>query len=221
MEIRETLDTRTSFRKWLHGNGMEAKYSFAMARTLGGLKMAEQEYRLEGTSDERRKYILEEFGTEKPTGFQFIVEFSRLEAPGPVWVNQIEIDTQKVVEMHFGRSECKLEYQPMINPALGGGRLYWRNTTEYSDRDEGDLSTKDALQVFAGISQVAARYYQDFAPDGIVMSTREDSKDGRARIYRRIAERLASEKGAIVTSISPIRWDMKSPTLVWFPKILR
>jgi len=216
MEIRETLDTRASFRKWLHGNGMEAKYSFAMARTPGGLVSAAPEYKLEGkTRDEMRSDFLGEFGTEQPTGFQFVVEFSQLQTQGPIWVNRIEIDTQRVVEMHFGRSECKLEYQPV------GRRFYWRNTTEYSDRDEGDLSTRDALQVFAGISQVAAKYHQDFQPDGIVMSTRQDAKDGRARIYRRIAERLASEKGAIVTSISPIRWDMKSPTLVWFPKVLR
>jgi len=216
MELWETLDTGTNFRQWLYGNGLEAKYSFAMAKTTRGLQEAPPDFPLgEKTKDEKKKEITEEFGTPNPVGLQFIVEFSSIDPGEPVWVNNFRVNTERVVEMHFGRTECKLEYQPM------GRRFYWRPTSDQSDRDEGDLSAKDALKVFSGVSQVALKYCRDRRPDGVVLSTREDSKDSRGRIYRKIAERLATESGAMVAGIAPLRPDMKSPTLVWFPGILR
>lgn len=212
MEFRETLNTSIDFRKWLYGNGLEASYSFAMAKTPTGLRAAPPDIPLDGkTREEKRSEIKEEFGLSPPNllGLQFVVEFSNFDLGEPLWINSIELDTKRVVEMHFSRTECKLEYQPISR------RFYWRSITDRSDRDEGDLSTKDALGVFAGVVQVAVKYYDNYKPDGIIVGVRDDAKESRGRIYRKIAERLAAERGATVANLSS---GFHAPIIVWFPK---
>lgn len=219
MRFAETLDTGVDFRQWLYGNGLEAKYSFAMARTPRGLEMAPPDIPLAGkTSDEKRREIEEEFGAAPPhlSGLQFVVEFSPFRPGEALWVKGFSVDTERVVEMHFGRRDCRLEHQPV------GRRFYWRPVGESSDRDEGDLSARDALKVFAGVSQVAVKYCGDYRPDGIVLATRSDANESRGRIYKRIAERLAAEKGA--TTMKPTDWKgygSNNLTLVWFPAVMR
>lgn len=214
MEFRETLNTGISFRQWMYGNGLEAKYSFAMAWTPRGLQIAPPDFQLEGkTRDEKRKEIEREFGSQYPNGFQFVVEFVPVETREPIRINNSTVGTERVVEMHFGRSACKLEYQPV------GKRFYWRTTSEQSDRDEGDLSPKDALKVFAGVSQVALKYQNQYKPDGILITTREDAKDARARIYGKIAGKLAAERGGMVASVDTPLSGSKKPILVWFGSI--
>lgn len=219
MEFRETLDTGVEFRQWLYGNGLEAKYSFAMVRTPRGLQMAPPDIPLgDKSSDEKRKEIEIEFGAAPPHlfGLLFVVEFSPLESEEPIRSKGFRIDTDRIVGMHFHRRECKLEFQPI------GKRFYWRPVGDASDRDEGDLSASDALKVFAGVNQVALKYYEEHMPDGILMGTRTDANDSRGRIYRRIAERVAATKGgSIITPEDSRHYEMKNLTLVWFPGVFR
>lgn len=211
MQIIETMNTSVNFRKWLQGNGLEASYSFAMAKTPTGLRAAPPDIPLDGkTSEEKRNEIKEEFGFSPPnlSGLQFVVEFSNFDLGEPLLINNVELDTKRVVAMHFSRTECKLEYQPISK------RFYWRSITDRSDRDEGDLSTKEALVVFAGVVQVAVKYYDNHKPDGIIAGVRDDAKESRGRIYRKIAERLAAERGATVATIGS---GFRAPIIVWFP----
>lgn len=216
--IAETLDTGIQFRQWLHGNDLEAKYSFAMARTPGGLRIAPPDFPLRGkTSDEMRSEIEAEFGVPPPhlQGLLFEVEFLPLEKDERVRAHGREVDTARVVSMHFGRRECRLEFQPI------GKRFYWRPTGENSYRDEGDLSSGDALRVFAGVSQIALKYNAEHRPNGILVGTSWESRDSRGRIYRRIAERIASETGATIITPEDAQGREKNLTLVWSPRLPR
>lgn len=211
--ILETLDTGVEFRKWISGNGLDAPYFFVMAKTPGGMIQSPPDFPLDGMRMEDKKKEIEKIlgkETEHAEGLFFEVMFSSVD---PYEEYEPAFRKRRIVEMHFSRRRCRLV--PQLTPL--GTRFHWITWGDASDKDEGDMSAKDALKVFSGVSKIASKYVDEHSPDGIILGTSAQAKESRSGIYRMIAERLASARNA--RTYMPMREPrpgLKNSILVWF-----